>query len=90
MTREVKKVDTIQDVTENDMIGLTRELLDKVVVSSGIKEQSNMDKDGARNAKIVLGYINAVNSTINTKIQIFKMVGLIDKVKAIKKRSSRL
>jgi hypothetical protein len=81
--------DTVQDIQKSDLIKLSRELLDATVRSTKIMDAKEMTPKKLQEAKIVLGFLNAANSTMKTKMQYFKMEGLADKVKLIKKVSKK-
>lgn len=91
MPKETKKVgapDTMSTVGESNLIQKSKELLDAVVDSTKILEKTEMDEKGLKEASVVLGFLNAANNTMKTKMNYYKMMGVGDKVKSIKKRNS--
>jgi len=79
--------DTQKHIDETSMVQLSRDLLLKVVETTGIMQSTKMTEEGLKQAKLVLNYLNAVNSTIKTRLQFFKMTGLNDKIRRVKARS---
>lgn len=84
------KPDTLNEIKDSDLIQLSRNLLDSVVTSTDMLVPKNMSPERLQEAKVVLGYLNAANKTILAKMQYFKMVGLGEKVKAVKKNGKNL
>lgn len=87
---EEKSVDTLQGMKDYSLVGLSKQLLDASVKSTGILSLEEMTPQKLQEAKLVLGFLNATNSVMKTKINIFKMVGLDEKVQAIEEMSKRL
>ena len=78
------------DVDNSDLIALSRNLLSSIVTATDLTNISEMTPTKLAEAKVVLGYLNASNNMIKTKIQCFKLTGLDDKVEAVKKSSRKL
>ena len=85
--------DRLEHIEESNLIQLSHNLLEAVVKSTNIlkgDEFENMDKETQKQklqeAKTVLGFLNATNSTMKTKMQFFRMVGIGDKISAIKNK----
>lgn len=81
--------DTLGHIERSDLIQLSRELLDAVVRGTAILEvkDKEMTPEKLKESKVVLGYLNAADKTIKTKMQYFKMTGVQRKVDAIKQMS---
>lgn len=80
----------LKDVERSDLVQLSRELLEKVVRSSDILSSKKMTVQSAKEAKVVLGFLNACTNTMKTKMQFFKMVGIGEKVKAVQQVSKKI
>ena len=84
MTIRYKK-DTPEHIENLDLVQMARDLLEAMVESTAILEGKKMTDQGLREAKLVLGYLNAANNNVKTRMQWFKMTGLeskIDRVRA--------
>ena len=78
--------DTLEDIKNTDLVQLSRQLLDAAVVSTNaLSTKSELSEQHLKELRLVLGFLNATNNVIKTKIQYFKMVGVSDKIEAIKK-----
>lgn len=84
------KPDTLDDVEKSDLIQLSRDLLEATVTSTKILDLNEMSPGKLQEAKVVLGFLNAANNTMKTKMQFFKMIGLDDKINAVKASSKEL
>ena len=84
------KPDTMQDIKDSDLIKLSRNLLDSIVTSTDMLNPKNVTPERLQEAKVVLGYLNASNNALKTKMQYFKMVGIGDKIKAVQRKSKGL
>jgi hypothetical protein len=84
--------DTMNDISDSDIVQLAKGLLDAVVRSSGIEslQQGELTPEKLREVKMVLGYLNATNSVMKTKMSFFKMVGVDEKVREIRRRGREL
>ncbi len=82
-----KKPDTLEDIGQSSLVQLSSELLDAVVQSSGIKKMEKMGEDEIKQARVVLGFLNAADKVMRTKIQYFKMANIDEKVAALKDRA---
>jgi len=71
-------------IDNSDLIADSRELLTSVVNATNMKNIEEMTPKKLAEAKVVLGFLNAANNMIKTKIQCFKLTGVKDKVAAIK------
>lgn len=79
--------DTMEDVLETDIIQMSRALLEAVVDSTGLMGLQEMTPEKLKEGKLVLGFLNATRNAVNTRMQIFKLVGLDDKMDAIRDRA---
>jgi len=82
--------DTPEDVRQTDLVKLSSALLRATVDSTGYLNMSKMTEEKLKEAKVILGFVNATNSVIKTKMQVFKMLGLDEKVAVVKKASEKL
>lgn len=89
-TKIIKTSDSIEDIKDTDIVKLTRTLLNSMVASTGLTNPQEMTPSKLQEAKVVLGYVNAQIHAIKTKMQFFKMIGLDEKVKAVKDHSKEL
>lgn len=85
--------DTMEHIEQSDLIQVSCDLLSAVVKSTNILKGEELDKmnEEKRKQKLletrtVLGFLNAANSTLKSKMQYFRMVGVGEKVEAIKKQ----
>lgn len=88
--KKKKRGDNLGDVEQSDLLQLSSALLDSVVASTNVLEIRDMTPEKLKECKLVLGYLNATNSVMKTKLGFFKMVGLAPKLDAIKKKSGLL
>lgn len=79
--------DTMEDIGKSDLVKLSRELLEATVQSSKIKEMESMGEEDLKRARVVLGFLNAADKVMRTKIQYFKMANVDDKIAAFKERA---
>jgi len=90
-SKEVAVVpDTMEDVEKSDLLKTAGKLLNATVNATDILNLKEMTPVKLKESKLVLGYLNATNSIMKTKMTLFKMVGLGDKVKNAKRYSKRL
>jgi len=81
--------DKIEHIENLNLVQLSRDLLTAMIEATALMEGQKMTEQGLKEAKLVLGYLNAANSTVKTRIGWFKMSGLQDKVKKIKERTEK-
>jgi len=84
-----KKGDTLEHIKENNILQLTQELLDKVIVSTDALKQKKMTPERMKEYRLTLGYVNAVNTSIKTKLIYFRMTDLDLKLAAVKESSGK-
>ena len=77
--------DTMDDISQTDLIKVSRRLLDASIDSSGILEIGEMTPEKLREAKMVLGFLNATNNVVKTRMQFYKMIGITDDINKAKK-----
>ena len=82
--------DTLDDIKYTDLVQLSRKLLDAIVASTKMLDKGEMTPRKLQEAKIVLGYLTATTSTVKAKMAYFKMVGIGDKVEAVKSLSKKI
>ena len=86
---EMKK-DSIEHIENSDLVQMSRKLLEALIKSTAILnggKKSKMSEQGLKEARAVLGYLNASINATRTKLQWFKLTGLqskIDKVRSIR------
>ena len=88
MKKTINK-DTMKHVEESNLIQLSRELLSSIVDSTKILDLKEMTPDKLKESKVVLGFLNAADRAMKTKMTYFKMTGVGDKVSAVKHRSKK-
>ena len=76
--------DSIEHLKNSDLVQLSRKLLDSMVESTQMMYSPEMTPKKLMEAKVVLGYLNAAKNTMDTRIKIFKLTGLGEKIDAIK------
>ena len=86
----LKKPDTLETIEQDDVLQLTRNLLDATVKATDMLNITEFTPEKLKEAKMVLGYINAVRGLMTTKLQVFKMTGINEKVKIIREVSKQL
>lgn len=79
------KLDTLPGMRDIDLVTLSKNLLDASIKSTGVLDLEEMTPQKLQEAKLVLGFLNATNNIIQTKLNVFKMVGLGEKVNAVEK-----
>ena len=89
MSKELIKFEGPQDIRETELVRLSRKLLESVVSSTDILNKNKMTENGLKEAKLVLGFLNATTSAVKTKMQFFKMIGLDDKIREVAKRAAK-
>ena len=72
-----------------DLVQMSRDLLEAMVESTAILEGKKMTEQGLKEAKMVLGYLNATNNQVKTRMQWFKMTGLESKISRIRARTDK-
>lgn len=79
--------DSIKHLEESNLIQLSRDLLLKMVESSAILEGKKMTEQSLKEARLILGYLNASHNILRTRMHFFKMTGLESKIERIKATS---
>lgn len=77
--------DTLIDVQDSDLVQKSQRLLEAIIISTKALEPKRLDEHGLRERKVVLGYLNAANNIIKTKMQFFRMINIEAKVQAVQK-----
>lgn len=88
MTKKYKK-DMPKHIENLDLVQMSRDLLEAMVESTAILEGKKMTEQGLKEAKMVLGYLNATNNQVKTRMQWFKMTGLESKISRIRARTDK-
>lgn len=81
--------DTIDTLKDNDLVAKAQDLLQAVIKSTNILEIEEMKVEDIQKAKIVLGFLNSTNSLMKTKLNVFRMTDVGEKVKALEEQSRR-
>ncbi len=82
------KPDTIEDLKNTDLVKLSRDLLGATVQSTNALDSTvKPSPERIKELKMTLGFLNATINASKTKMQFFRMMGIGDKVKAIKKKA---
>lgn len=89
MTKKYIK-DKPEHIENLDLVQMSRDLLEAMVESTAILEGKKMTEQGLKEAKMVLGYLNAANNQVKTRMQWFKMTGLDNKIKSVKARAEKI
>lgn len=89
MPKKYKK-DKPEDIENLDLVQMARDLLEAMVESTAILEGKKMTEQGLKEAKLVLGYLNAANNNVKTRMQWFKMTGLESKINSVRARASKI
>ena len=71
---------------DSDLVQKAKDLLDASIKSTGIMELEEMTPQKLQEAKLVLGFLNATNNLMQTKLNVFKMTGMAEKIQAVKDR----
>ena len=87
---KVYQKDKMEHIENLNLVQLSRDLLEAMVESTAIMEGRKMTEQGLKEAKIVLGYLNAANTNVKTRIGWFRMQGLEDKVRKVKDRTEKV
>lgn len=85
-----RRGDELNDIGDSDIVQLSRGLLDATVKSTAIMQMEEMTPAKLQEARLVLGFLNATNAVMKTKMQYFRMAGLTGKIDAVKERSKSL
>jgi hypothetical protein len=89
MTKKYQK-DKPEHIENLDLVQMSRDLLEAVIENTAILEgKKEMTEQGLKEAKLVLGYLNATNNQVKTRMQWFKMTGLESKIKRVKASISK-
>lgn len=83
------KPDTLETVKNTDLVQLSRALLDSVVENTNALSKKKMTPERLKEMKMVLGYLTATTSTVKAKMSYFRMIGLGEKVREVKKLTER-
>lgn len=87
MTKKYQK-DKPEHIENLDLVQMARDLLEAVVENTAILEgKKKMTEQGLKEAKLVLGYLNATNNQVKTRMQWFKMTGLEAKIERVRSRN---
>ena len=78
--------DTRTVVEKSPLVEVSRDLLMNVIESTSMLNKKTMDADGIREARVVLGYLNAANAAIQTRQSYYKMADTKEKIQAVKDR----
>lgn len=89
MTKKYKK-DRPEDIENLDLVQMARDLLEAMVESTAILEGKKMNEQGLKEAKLVLGYLNAANNNVKTRMQWFKMTGLESKINRVRASTNKI
>jgi len=81
--------DKIEHIENLNLVQLSRDLLTAMIEATALLEGQKMTEQGLKEAKLVLGYLNAANSTVTTRIGWFRMSGLQEKVKKVKEKTEK-
>lgn len=84
------KPDTIDDLKESDLVQISRQLLEAVIRSTAVMKLEKMTPEKLKECRTVLGFLNAANNTLKTKLNIFRLTGMTDKLKFMKEHSKSL
>ena len=79
--------DTKAELERSPLVQMSRDLLINLVDSTSMLEKKDMNESGLKEAKVVLGYLNAANNTMKTRMQYYRMTDLPNKIRAVKKRA---
>ena len=83
--------DTIEDLKKTDLVKLSRDLLGATVESTkALDPKIKVTPDRIKELKITLGFLNATVNATKAKMQFFRMVGMTEKIKAIRKMSIKV
>jgi len=83
--------DNIEDVGKNDLLQTTLAILNNLRDVTSLEEATEITPDVRSDAKMVLGYINAANSVMKTKMNFFKTASALDRAAdAIRDKSKTL
>jgi len=78
------KPDSIETLQSTDMVQLSYALCLQVINATNMENIKEITPEKLREMKLVLGYLNMADRAMKTKMQVFKMTGLDDKVAAVK------
>jgi hypothetical protein len=80
----------MDEIQKTNLVGKANQLLDAIVESTDAMKPYNLNEQKLKEIKLVLGFLNACNNVINTKLKYFKMVGVDKKIEAVKERSKKV
>ncbi len=83
--------DSIKHIEDSNLVQMSRKLLEALVESTAILNggESKISDKGLKEAKTVLGYLNASINATKTRVQWFRMTGLIGKIETVKKKNKK-
>jgi hypothetical protein len=84
------KPDTMDDLQNSDLIQLSRKLLDVMIGSTNMMSLKKMTPEKLRECKTVLSYLNSCNSIMKTRISVFRLTGMEEKIKFMKDRAKEM
>lgn len=91
MNNNIKKYskDSEEYLENLDLVQMSRKLLEAVIMSTEIMDnkEKRMTWQGLKEAKLVLGYLNAANNQVRTRMQWFKMTNLEKKIESVKAKN---
>ena len=79
-----------QDFEGTQFVQIAKQLLDSSIRASGVLKLKKFDKESRENARLVLGYLNAVMKGFQTKVTYHKIMDLDAKTEAIEHKSKDL
>lgn len=82
--------ESMDEIKGSNLVQMSHEFLDIIVKKTGFREDGELTKEKIQEAKLVLGFLNAADRTIRTKLQYFRMNNVTEKLEAIKKKSETL
>lgn len=79
------KQESITDLTEMSLVDIAKTLLEASVQSSDVLKGKSYTPESMKEARVVLGFLHALNTAYQTKLNAFKLVGMREKVAVLKK-----
>lgn len=77
----------MDDIEKTNIVNKANNLLDSIVESTSAMIPQEVNEERYKEMKLVLGFLNACNNVINTKLKYFKMVDISEKIEAIKNKN---
>lgn len=86
----INEMDTLEGMRDSDLVSMAKKLFEATVKSTDLLNVGvgEMTVDKVREGKLVLGFLNATNKIMQTKLSVFKMVGLPEKIAAVEARNN--